>query len=99
MQTVQPAGRETFAKITEQYYRLPSIGDQPGRMVHKGFNAKVWELILKLRFGCPKVLKSVAEERGVCRIYATPPHSTIPSTMDEDRSGDSEGGRPRGRRI
>ena len=58
VQTVQPAGRETFAKITEQYYRLPSIGDQPGRMVHKKLNAKVWGLILKLRFGCPR-----AEER------------------------------------
>ncbi|MEL7073255.1 MAG: S41 family peptidase [Planctomycetota bacterium] len=42
VQTVQPAGRETFAKITEQYYRLPSVGDQPGRMVHKKLNAKVW---------------------------------------------------------
>ena len=42
VQTVQPSGRETFAKITEQYYRLPPIGDQPGRMVHKKLNATVW---------------------------------------------------------
>ena len=42
VQTVQPSGRETFAKITEQYYRLPSVGDQPGRMVHKKLNASEW---------------------------------------------------------
>ena len=36
-------------------------------------------LILKLRFGCPKAQKSVAEERGVCPICATPPHSMTPS--------------------
>ena len=94
VQTVQPAGRETFAKITEQYYRLPSIGDQPGRMVHKKLNAKVWGVDPQVEVWLPEGAEE--RRRGTWRMsdlrYAP---RNDPELMDEDGTGASEGGRSR----
>ncbi len=84
VQTVQPAGRETFAKITEQYYRLPSIGDQPGRMVHKKLNAKVWGVDPQVEVWLPEGAEE--RRRGTWRMsdlrYA--PSLNDPELLDED---------------
>ncbi len=84
VQTVQPAGRETFAKITEQYYRLPSIGDQPGRMVHKKLNAKVWGVDPQVEVWLPEGAEE--RRRGTWRMsdlrYA--PTLNDPELLDDD---------------
>jgi carboxyl-terminal processing protease len=91
VQTVQPAGRETFAKITEQYYRLPSIGDQPGRMVHKKLNAKVWGVDPQVEVWLPEGAEE--RRRATWRMsdlrYA--PSLNDPELMDEDGTGAADG--------
>ena len=90
VQTVQPAGRETFAKITEQYYRLPSVGDQPGRMVHKKLNAKVWGVDPQVEVWLPEGAEE--RRRATWRMsdlrYA--PSLNDPELMDEEGAGASE---------
>ena len=91
VQTVQPAGRETFAKITEQYYRLPSVGDQPGRMVHKKLNAKVWGVDPQVEVWLPEGAEE--RRRGTWRMsdlrYA--PTLNAPELPDEESELESDG--------
>ena len=90
VQTVQPAGRETFAKITEQYYRLPSVGDQPGRMVHKKLNAKVWGVDPQVEVWLPEGAEE--RRRGTWRKsdlrYA--PTLNAPELLNEESELDPE---------
>ena len=90
VQTVQPAGRETFAKITEQYYRLPSVGDQPGRMVHKKLNAQEWGVDPQVEVWLPEGAEE--RRRGTWRMsdlrYA--PTLNAPEPLDEESELDPE---------
>ena len=42
VQTVHPVGPESRIKVTNQYYRLPSVDGRPGRLVHKRPGSSDW---------------------------------------------------------
>lgn len=92
VQTVQQAGRETYAKITEQYYRLPPVGDQPGRMVHKELNAKTWGVDPQVEIWLPEGAEARRRETWRQSDLRYAPMLDQPESVETDASSEQEAG-------
>jgi carboxyl-terminal processing protease len=82
VQTVHPVGPESRVKVTNQYYRLPAVDGQPGRLVHKRPGSPDWGVEPDLRVAM-SVDDIEASER--LRIRAAAAVSALPPpTLDSD---------------
>ena len=94
VQTVHPIGPETRVKITNQYYRLPSIdGVTPGRLVHKRPGGTDWGVVPDIIV--PMSVDDIAASqrmwiRAERAVSALPiPEETMASAEDDPNPADA----------